>query len=588
MLDEHTIEPPAARRKLAAVLSADVAGYSRLMADDEAATVATITEYRGVMGDLVTRHGGRVVDSPGDAVLAEFPSPVEAVAAAADIQHELGRRNGALPEARRMAFRIGINLGDVIEQDGALYGDAVNVAARLEALSEAGGICISGTVFDHVDGKLHIPFAYLGEQQVKNIAKPVRVYRANVATSAEVRTEPRRTPRRSGKPAIAVLPFVNMGSDAEQAYFADGITEDIITELSRFQELHVVARNSVFTYKGRPVKVQDVGRELGVGYVLEGSVRKAGSRIRITAQLVETETGHHLWADRFDESVEDLFSVQDEVTARIVATLAGRVEASERQRVRSLDRTENMQAYDLLLRGREMWFRGNPECNREARRLYEKAIEIDPEYARAYGSLAWTYLLEALRRWTDDSEAAIAKGLEFARKGVEINPASHSNYLALGQILLWQGHHESAVDAFERGVELNPNDGDGYFFLAYAMCLMGDAERAAALVHKGLGLNRNPGRWMRALQVMVPFVARRYEEAVAMMNRVQNPHWMAYYWAAAACGYLGRRAEAEAMVAEIQRLDPGISLAEHLKTVQFKDPRDQEHLAEGLRKAGLA
>jgi adenylate cyclase len=405
-------------RRLAAILSADVEGYSRLMGDDEVATVRAITEYRGVIASAVTGHGGRVVDAPGDNVLAEFASVVDAVQCGVDIQRELESRNGELPASRRMRFRIGINLGDVIIEGERLYGDGVNIAARLESLAEGGGICLSGTAYDQIEGKLPFACEFRGEHAVKNIARPVRVYRLRLDPTGSAAPAKRgrarlirgaaialgilvllgaagwsgwrwlRTPESAGlplpdRPSVAVLPFTNLSQDPAQEYFSDGVTEDLITGLSKVSGLFVIARNSSFTYKGKPVKVGDVGRDLGVRYVLEGGVQRSGSRVRITAQLVDAATGYHIWAERYDREASDIFAVQDEVTQQIVRAMAVRLTEGERGRLGRAP-TGVLEAYDLVLRGHEERNRTTREGNAEARRLFQKAIDLDPGYAAAY------------------------------------------------------------------------------------------------------------------------------------------------------------------------------------------------------------
>src|SRR3989441_1650150 len=377
------MEPHGVARKLAAILSADVKGYSRLMGEDEIATIRTLTAYRAVMATLIQRHRGRVVDSPGDNLLAEFASVLDAVQCAVEIQQELKVRNADLPAPRKMEFRIGINLGDVIVEGERIYGEGVNIAARLEGLAEAGGICISGTVYDQIENKLALGYKYLGKQVVKNIARPVQVYRVSMEPRAAPlkaskeaegqppgiirlwprgRTEPlkasreaegQRQPLQKGmelpdKPSIAVLPFINLSGDPEQEYFSDGMTEDLITDLSKLSGLFVIARHSVFTYKGKAVKVEQVGRELGVQYVLGGSVRKVDNRVRITAQLVDATTGYHLWAERYDRPLKDIFALQDETIQKIVAALAVKLTEEEQERVWRRY-TDNMEAYDYLL-----------------------------------------------------------------------------------------------------------------------------------------------------------------------------------------------------------------------------------------------
>ncbi len=580
------MENAGVTRKLAVILAADVVGYARLMAADEEGTLATLNARRRVIDELIARHHGRIFGTAGDSVIAEFASAVEAVRCAAAIQQDSERHNADLPEPGRMRFRVGVNLGDVMVGGEDLFGDGVNVAARLEGMAEPGGICISSAVYDQIRNKVDVAFEDLGERSLKNIGYPVRVFGLRRDRTDEVSMPARPAPRGSALPSIAVLPFTNLGGDPEQDYFADGLTEDLITELSRFQELRVIARNSVMTYKGKPVRIQEVGHDLGVRYVLEGSVRKAGARVRITAQLIDAATGHHLWAERFDRDLADIFEVQDEVTRRIVVTLAGKLEESERRRARSL-RTDNLEAYDCVLRGRELWFRFAAEANREARRLYEKAIELDPEYARAYASLAWTYLTEHDERWGDPADKPLERALEIARRGVTVNPASHSNHLALGQVCLSKGLHEEALQALETAITLNPNDADGYVFLAETLSFAGRPDEAIGLIEKAQRLNP-ASRWYAWQLAAAYYVARRYEDAVAALRKGRPLVAMGYRWLAIACGQLGREQDAKAAAEEYLKRTPGFSLATHLETMPFQHAKDREHSVDGMRKAGLA
>ncbi|TDJ70166.1 MAG: adenylate/guanylate cyclase domain-containing protein [Proteobacteria bacterium] len=585
-------EMAEARRRLAAILSADVVGYSRLMGNDEQATVNTLNAYRQVFRERITEHEGRVVDTAGDSVLATFDSVVEAIQCALEIQQTLEVLNDPLAESRRMRFRIGVNLGDIIEQDdGTVYGDGVNIAARLESLAPAGGVTLSGQVHDFIEGKIKEPVTFIGEHEVKNIARPVRVYQLGRAleTAADP-TSRDNTPARSNlpdKPSIAVLPFTNMSDNADEAYFADGISEDIITELSRFQELVVVARNSTFVYKDKAVKAQDVGADLNVRYILEGSVRKAGGRVRVTAQLVEAASGHHLWAERYDRSIEDVFAVQDELTSKIVATLHGRLLDSERRRIRSDDRTENLQAYELVLRGRELWFRFTEEDNCAARRLYKEAIALDPEYGRAYASLAWSYVTAYNEYWTDDPQGSLDKALKIALDGVRVNPASHSNRLALGQVYFYKKMLNRALENFEKGIELNPNDPDGYVFLATALSHNGAPEEALERLEHAFALNPNLAQWHRSIYIVAYFNARRYDDAIAVWNKLDEPPVYFLRWIAATFAHLGRSDEALENARKYMARYPNFNLDEHLSRMPFRHTEDLDHYAAGLTRAGL-
>ena len=429
------------KRKLRAILSADVQGYSRLMGDDEVATVKTITEYREVMTGLIKYHHGSVVDAKGDNVLAEFPSVVDAIQCAVEIQKELKNKNGDLPEHRKMEFRIGVNLGDVIEKDETIYGDGVNIAARLESLADGGGICISGTAFDQVVKKVPLGYEYLGEQTVKNIKTPIRAYKVLVEPEAvgkvigenrrlkmwhwtaifalavliivtgaltlwEFYVQPDVAPASiekmayplPDKPSIAVLPFVNMSDDPKQEYFSDGITEDLITDLSKISGLFVIARNSTFTYKGKPVRIRQVAEELGVRYVLEGSVRKAYAKVRINAQLIDATTGNHLWAERYDGKMDDVFELQDMITQKIVSALAVKLTAREQEET-ARDYTDNVEAYDYYLRGKQLLNKRSREGIEKSKSMFKKAIDLDPEFALAYAEHAKAEFFEAWTYW---------------------------------------------------------------------------------------------------------------------------------------------------------------------------------------------
>ena len=614
---------PGSRRKLAAILSADAVGYSRLMAADEAATVETLKAYRDIIARLVVRHGGRVVNAPGDALLAEFPSAVEAVQAAVEVQKSLEGRNIELEAGRRMQFRIGVNLGDVIEEaDGTIYGDAVNIAARMEALAEAAGICISSTIYDAVEGKLSLGFDFLGEQQVKNIAKPVRVYR--------VRAEPRpasarpRSKRRArwqitvpalalilalggvgawfyrdlwvqapalplpDKPSIAVLPFVNMSGDPEQEYFSDGMTEDVITSLSKRSGLFVIARNSVFGYKGRAVKPEQISRELGVRYVLEGSVRKADNQVRITAQLIDASTGYHLWAENYDGELKDIFALQDRITRQIVAALAPKLLVGEQSRSGHQE-TNSIKAYDLVLRGFAVYYEFRKDSNAMARQLFERAIALDPNYAKAYARLSWTHFLDWEWQWTVGS-GALDRSHEAARKAVTLDDSLSDAHTALGWTSLWKKQHDVAVAELERAVSLDPNSEWTYGNLAEALNFAGRPDEAIGFVKKAMRLDPNYPPWVPFLLAHSYSLLRRYDEAIAALQDSlrRNPNFLpARRWLAVVYAELGREKEARAEVAEILRISPEASLDLWRERMPYKNPADLERFIAGLRKAGM-
>ncbi len=520
---------PGMARRLAAILSADVVGYSRLMSEDEEATVRTVTVYRGVIAALVEQHRGRVVDSQGDNLLAEFASVLDAVQCAVAIQRDLNARNAALPLSRRMQFRLGINLGDVIPDGERIYGDGVNIAARLEGLAEAGGICVSGTVYDQVATKLPLTYKFVGRQAVKNIARPVRAYWIQ-AGSGPADRKGRLWDRRGvgprsrmalalvglllilgggmvgwrlslhlsrptagdaaralpDKPSIAVLPFINLSDDPEQEYFSDGMTEDLITELSGLSGLFVIARNSVFTYKGKPAKPDQVNRELGVQYIIEGSVRKANNRMRITAQLVNATTGYHMWAQYYDRDVHDIFAVQEEIARRITRALAVRLTREEEKHM-GQPYTSNQDAWDEFMRGAEFYRRFTKEANAHARERFEKAINLDPEFARAYANLAATYRQDWTFAWTQGKERATSmdlayskaqKAVELARREPKPQPSLPYALEQLGYVLLYRGQHQEAINAATEAVQVNSNFADGYALWAHVLIYLGKPQDA--------------------------------------------------------------------------------------------------------------
>ena len=575
------------QRKLAAIFSADVKGYSRLMGEDEVATIRTLTAYREVMATLIQQHGGRVVDSPGDNLLAEFASVVNAVQCAVEVQQKLKAKNAELPENRKMEFRIGINLGDVVVEGERIYGDGVNIAARIEGLAEGGGICISGTVHDHIENKLILGYDYLGEKTVKNIQKPVRVYRVRKEADAAVPKVTREI-ELPDKPSIAVLPFDNMSKDPEQEYFSDGITEDLITDLSKISGLFVIARNSVFTYKGKAVKVDQVSRELGVRYVLEGSVRKAGDRMRITAQMVDATTGYHLWAERYDREVQDIFDLQDEVTQKIVAALEVKLAGDEQKRLVHKE-TENLEAYDYYLRGLEHSNRMTKEDNGQAREMFEKSIGLDPQFALAYAGLGWTYFHEWAKGWSQVSHA-LDKAYELAQTAKSINDSlPHAHYL-LGFVYLWQRQHDNAIAKLEKVITLDPNDADGHAGLGEILIWVGRQEEAVGLVQKAMRLNPHYPVWYLDILAWAYTLTGRYEEALEVLDRalIRDPDFPSTHIVLAIIyGKTGKDKEARAEVAEILRINPNFSMELLRERIPYKDQATSEELLETLRKAGL-
>ena len=584
-------------RKLAAILYADVAGYSRLTGADEDATHRILSDYLDVISNTIGSNRGQVMHYAGDAALAKFDAVVDAMSAAVAIQNELKTRNEDVPDERKVQFRIGVNLGDVIEDRDDIYGDGVNVAARLESLAEPGGVCISDAVRSAIGKKLNLDYEDMGEQEVKNIAEPVRAYKV-VMDTGEVPTAA--APEKSAsqlpdKPSIAVLPFTNMSGDQEQEYFSDGITEDIITELTKFRSLSVIGRNSSFSYKGRAVNVQEVADDLGVQYVVEGSVRKAGNRLRITAQLIETLTGNHVWAQRYDRQFEDIFDVQDDVSQTIVATIAGRLDESAAQRVMRKP-TEHMTAYDFFLRGLQQYNKHAKRPFIEARRFFQKALELDANYARAHAYMALTIFTQAFYVYTgvDDLDEALV----VAERALALDNDEPLAHAAVGLLMFMQGRDNEGIASLRRSLALNPHDPELVYWLGFVLTYVGKPEEGIEWLRTSLRLNPLHGNCYLALGIAL-YVAKYYDEAIDVLKSDQWTERWSLCYQAAANAQLGRSDEAHTaaqqfvtnLQAELRERGEhvptsGLELAQ-IETAFFRRQSDAEHLLDGLRKAGL-
>lgn len=575
MVDQRT------KRRLAAIAVADVVGYSRLIEADETGTLAALKERRKTILEPVVRsHEGRIVKLMGDGALMEFASAVNAVEAALALQDEMNKANTHLSEDnKRILLRIGINLGDIVGEGSDVYGDGVNLAARLEALAEPGGICVSAKVRDELRGKSSQVLEDMGEVELKNIANPVRVFRI-VHGLGPASVGP--SPSLPDKPSIAVLPFTNMSGDPEQQYFSDGITEDIITDLSRVRALSVTARNSSFQFRDKNFDVRRIARELGVRYVVEGSVRKLGSRIRITAQLIDGGAGNHVWSERFDRNIEELFEVQDEVTRTIVGTVAGRVEDAEIQ-MASSRRTDSLQAYDCLLRGIQHLRGIGPENNRRARELFEQAVSLDPKYALAHAYLALSFLVE--NNYGAAPDSIKQQALEVATAAVRLDPLDSRCHTFLGQIHRFRDEYDLAILHLENGVALNPNDAVGVVHLSSVLGVSGRAEEGVELARRALRLDPHV-KFAWGTLAFCLYAVRRYEEALAA-NRKLGPEKSPWAMAreAACLAQLGRLDEARFQAAEVLRRKPGFSI--RVEMPHYRYPADAEHLRDGLLKAGL-
>ena len=583
--------PGGGDRRLAAILSADVVGFSRLMGADESDTLSQLKAHRGELIDPeIATHHGRIVNTAGDSVLAEFASVVDAVQCAVTIQRTMDDRNRDIPEDRRLTLRIGINVGDVIADGDDIFGDGVNVAARLQALTEPGTVCISRPARDQIRDKLALELEDLGEHSVKNIARPVRAFRVSLKQADGGGSPETETPLAlPDKPSIAVLPFDNMSGDPEQEYFSDGIAEDVITDLSKIAALFVIARNSAFKYKGEAVDVSKVSRELGVRYVLEGSVRKAGQRVRINAQLIDGTTGGHLWAERYDGDVSDVFGIQDEVTGKIVDALKLKLTPDEKER---LDRrgTNNVEAHDCYLRGRELSRRFQRGSNAEARAMFERAIELDPSFVEAYVGLSGTHGLDAVNQWSDSPQASQVKGIAAATRGGEIDDSVPDVHVAQAWANVFQRRYDEAIRSAERAIALDPNSAEGYTAMAMILDYTGHHGKPVELLEKAMRLDpQHPDLAFHQL-AHAHFMEGRYVEAAGLLERriVRNPETDISRVLLASCyGHLDRAEDARAMWQEVFRINPEYSFAHRLEMLPYKDPADRDRTTDGLKKAGI-
>jgi adenylate cyclase len=577
---------------LSAILAADVAGYSRLIGLDEEGTLGQFKNHRANLIDpKIADHRGRVVRTNGDGMLAEFPSAVDAVRCAVDIQLAMASANFNIAATKRVELRIGIHVGDIISDDGDIFGDGVNIAARLEALADPGGICVSARVQEDVEGRIDAVFKDGGEQQLKNIARPVRIYNIHIGRPEAPKASPPMLAL-PGKPSVAVLPFQNMSGDAEQDYFADGMAEDITTALSRFRFLFVIARNSSFTYKGRAVDVKQVGRELGVRYVLEGSVRKSGPRIRVTGQLIDASTGNHLWADYFDGALDDIFDLQDKVTSSVVGALIPTMRHAEIERAKHRP-TESADAHMTHMRGVASLYLWTKAGVDEALRLAYEAIKIDPDYSMAYGLAATCYVARKTAGWTTDRAKEMAEVETLTKRGAEVGRddawALGSCGFATASIL---GDLGTAVSLMDRALALNANLALMWVQSAYVRAWLGEPDLALAHVERAKRLSPvDPHMFaMTGAEALAHFVARRHDEAFASAENAlrHNPFFsQATRVAVASAAILGRMEDAKKYFARLQMLDPELRISNLADRISFRRPDDFSLLAEGLRKAGV-
>lgn len=587
---------PQEQRRLAAIFAADVAGYSRLMADDEMGTLDCLKRLRAeVIDPKITEFRGRIVGSAGDSLLAEFASAVSAVECAIQTQNAIRSQNSQLPPDRCMQFRIGVNLGDVIVDGETIYGDGVNIAARLEKLAEAGGVCIARSVYDQVKGKLAYAYADLGEQRVHNIPEPVHAYRVervDYSASASLGFANKAFPPLPDKPSIAVLAFQNMSGDPEQEYFADGVVEEIITALSRIRWLFVIARNSSFTYKGRAVHVKQVGLELGVRYVLEGSVRKAGNRVRITGQLIDVSTGSHIWADRFEGELANIFDLQDQVTASVVGAIEPMLEQAEIERAKRKP-TESLDAYDHYLRGLAAVHQWTKEGNREALSHFNRATELDPNFASAFGMAARCYAQRVGFAWVTDRSQEVAETQRLARRAGELAKDDAVALATAGQALVVVvGEASEAAALIDRALKLNPNLAWAWFSSGFARVSLGKLEEAIDYVSRAMRLSPQDPQ-MFAMQIVIAaahLFAGRSDEAFSWAEKSiqERPNFFVGQCLAAASGALaGKLSEAQKALERASQLNPVLRISNLKDSQPFRQAEHVARLAEGLRIAGL-
>jgi adenylate cyclase len=584
-------------RRLAAILAGDVVGYSRLMGADEVGTLRALKAIRRELADpCIAAHHGRVVKTTGDGILIEFSSVVDAVACAVAIQDGMVARNASVPEGKRIVFRIGINIGDIIIDEADIHGDGVNVAARLEGMAQPGEICISAAVYEQVRGKLDVAFKDLGERALKNIARPVKVYgvikgsptgEASTPTTAERVVLPL-----PDKPSIAVLPFQNMSGDPEQEYFIDGVVEEIITALSRMRLLFVIARNSTFTYKGRAVDVRQVGRDLGVRYVLEGSVRRAADRLRITAQLVDTASGAHLWADRFDGTVADIFDLQDQVTAKVVGAIAPKLEQVEIERAKRKP-TESLDAYDYFLRGMASIHLGTDEANSEALRLFHRAIELDPGFASAFGMAAFCFVWRKTNGWMADRAHETAEAEQLARRAIELGKDDALALCRGGHALAYVARDVEGGAAFiDQALSLNPNLATAWYASGWTRVYLGEPDKAIEQLGRAMRLSPLDPEIVRmeAGIATAHFLSGHYDEAALWARKAlrEKPTYLtAIRITAASHAMADRPEEAWEAMSQLRQLDPALRLSNLRDRLPFRKPEDLARYADGLRKAGL-
>ena len=575
-------------RKLSAIMSADVKGYSLLMSEDEIHTIQTLKTHRQIMSEYIQQHTGRVVDSPGDNLLAEFGSAVDAVQCAVKIQKRLKKENDRFVEDKRLEFRIGVNVGDVVQDENSIYGSGVNVAARIEGLADSGGVCISRNAYDHVKDKLELGFKFLGEHKVKNIKDPVRVYKVllDSDSSEPIFKEPLEL---TDMPSIAVLPFENMSGDPSQEYFSDGLTDQIINGLCKVANLFVIARNSSFAYKGKSISIKQIANELGVQYILEGSVQKAGDRVRITAQLIDAKTDYHRWSESYDRELTDIFELQDEITMNILWAMNVNVTHGEQAQIWSEEMKVGIKAYDAFMRGLEQFYRFNREDNDQAKTNFQRSLDIEPSPI-VHSMLGFAHLIDLMYGWCDSQMESFDKANKCAEAAHEMNKDVDILHMMLGWIYLFKGMHDKAVLEGKRAVQLNPNGAEAHVQLAAILVFAGNPDEAIRLINRAFRLNPTPTSYYFNMLGIAYRSVNQYEDAITACEKMvhMNPNSLPSYITLASChSLLNQMDQARQYVTEILRIDPDYSVGQFALTMPFKVKEELELYLEALRKAGL-
>jgi len=575
-------------RKLRAILSADVKGYSILMADDEVATIQTLKNYRKIMSACIENHGGRVVDAVGDNLLAEFESAVDAVRCSVEVQKELKVKNQELLTNKRLEFRIGVNIGDVIQDGDRLFGDGVNVASRIEGLADAGGVCISRNTYDQVKNKLELGFDFLGEHEVKNIKEPVRVYKV-LMESEPPKPLVKETLDLPEKPSIAILPFNNMSGDPSQEYFSDGLTEQIISGLCKVNNLFVIARNSSFAYKGKSISIKQIAKELGVKYILEGSVQRAGDRVRITAQLIDAITDFHMWSESYDRDLSDIFALQDEITIKLMNAM--RINLTQREQATIYtDEIKNIKAYDKFLKGMECFFRVNRQDNAKARILLEQSIKIDETSAIPFAIIGWTHLFDFHFSWSKSPLDSFEKMEKNANKAIALNSTHDLPHLLLGWIHLYKKEHDKAIEAGKQAIILSPNGANAHVHFGFIAHMAGEIEVAIRNLKKAFRLNPLPPAYYYYFLGGAYHYDRQNGKALEILNQslsIDSEALNSYLYLSSVYIELNKLDQAKKSAKKILEISPSFSLEYHKNVVPLKDRSVLERYIENLRKAGL-